>query len=485
MEKPGIRVSRRPSERELTKWLSTVEGFTQGLTEVDEQPTRLADYQIDFMRNKSKFRAVEKARGVGFSFGCAAEALAKAHLKKDHTAIFVSMNLEEAIEKIRYANLLYESLPLRWRKKKVVDNKTSLEFEDSSGRFRSRLISHPCKDPRGKHKADVYLDEFAHYGHKQRAVYVAAVPIVSRGNGQLTIGSTPLAAGDLFHDIMKQERKKYAMFTRQSIPWWFCGDLCENVSKATAEAPGLSTAERVHRFGKEILIEIFHSLDVVDFQQEYELLYADETQSYFPYELILSCCSDDLKVCESIDSLVSDCSGDFYAGFDVGRTRNKSELIVIERVKKRLYYRYGKEFDRSKFQYQEEFLRKMLKRSKRFKRLCIDKHGIGMNLAENLRTEFRSRVEGIALIGQMKESLAVDFHIAFENEEIMIPRDRKLIQQIHSIRKKATDAGYARYDTEKNETHHADKMWALALALHAAGSRKRKRKRKAIDASIV
>jgi len=70
-------------------------------------------------------------------------------------------------------------------------------------------------------------------------------------------------------------------------------------------------------------------------------------------------------------------------------------------------------------------------------------------------------------------------------EEVVIPRDRKLTQQIHSIKKKATDAGYSRYDTEKNESHHADKYWSLALAVHAAGRQKRKRKRKAIDASIV
>ena len=36
----------------------------------------------------------------------------------------------------------------------------------------------------------------------------------------------------------------------------------------------------------------------------------------------------------------------------------------------------------------------MLKRSKRIERLCVDRHGIGMNLAENLRSEFRSRAEG-------------------------------------------------------------------------------------------
>jgi len=116
----------------------------------------------------------------------------------------------------------------------------------------------------------------------------------------------------------------------------------------------------------------------------------------------------------------------------------------------------------------------------------IDRHGIGMNLAENLRTEFKSRVEGVALVGQVKESLAVGLKIAFENEGIAIPRDRTLTGQVHSIKKTSTGAGYARFDTETNERHHADKCWALALAVHASGALKRPRRRRdGISASIV
>ena len=477
---------RKPTDRDLDSWRSTAEGFIQSLTESDGKPTKLAGYQIGHLRDRSKFRAREKARGVGFSFICAAEALAKAHIRNDYTAIFVSMNLEEAIEKIRYANLLYETIPLSWRKKKVIDNRTSIEFTDSTGRFRSRLISHPCKDPRGKHKADVYLDEFAHYGHKQRSIYVASVPIVSRGGGQLTIGSTPLAVGDLFHEIVRQERKKYPMFSRMAIPWWLCDALCIDVAAAEAEAPGLDTEERVERFARPSLADIYRSLDVAEFQQEYELAFLDESQTYFPYDLIFGCVSDELRPCEGVEKLLQATKGSLYAGFDVGRTRNTSELIVLEKVSRRLVYRYGRSFDRSRFQEQEASLRKMLKRSGRFKRLCVDRHGIGMNLAENLRGEFRSRVEGVALVGQVKESLAVDLHIAFENEDVSIPRDRDLISQIHSIKKTATDAGYSRYDTEKNEKHHADRYWALALAVHAAGiMREWKRRRPVVTASIV
>ncbi|MFH0910968.1 MAG: terminase family protein [Planctomycetota bacterium] len=482
----GIIAKETPSPEALMKWLTKPEGFIQGLMSSEDEPIRLADYQVKFLQDRSKFRAVEKSRGVGFSFICAAEALAKAHLRKNYTAIFVSMNIVEAIEKIRYANLLFESMPLRWRRKKIVDNKTSVEFEDHTGRFRSRLISHPCKDPRGKHAADAFLDEFAHYGSKQQSIYVAAVPVVSRGEGQLTIGSTPLTVGDLFHGIMRQEHRKYPMFTRTSIPWWACPDFCTDVARARFEAARMETAARVQTFGRPTLQEIFSTLELEDFQQEYELAYNDESQTFFSYDLIFACCQDDMETSKTIDSLLSKTTGDLFMGFDVGRTRNTSELIVLEKKGKRAMYAMGKTFDKTSFQAQEAFLRELLKASSRVQRLCVDRHGIGMNLAENLRTEFKSRVEGIALIGQIKEGLAVGLKIAFENEAVAIPRDRELTSQIHSIKKTSTDAGYARFDTEKNEKHHADRMWALALAVHAMGEMRGKRKRQVgVQASIV
>jgi len=106
---------------------------------------------------------------------------------------------------------------------------------------------------------------------------------------------------------------------------------------------------------------------------------------------------------------------------------------------------------------QEAYLRRMLKTSAHFQRLCIDRHDIGMNLAENLRTEFRARVEEIILIGQVKETLAIDLKIAFENETVAIPRTCDLTAQIHSIKKTPTRAGYAHFDIKK-ERHHTDKF---------------------------
>ncbi len=58
--------------------------------------------------------------------------------------------------------------------------------------------------------------------------------------------------------------------------------------------------------------------------------------------------------------------------------------------------------------------------------------------------------------------------------------------QIHSIQKTPTEGGQARFDTEKNERHQADKFWALALAVRAVGLGKERRpRRQRISASIV
>ncbi len=112
--------------------------------------------------------------------------------------------------------------------------------------------------------------------------------------------------------------------------------------------------------------------------------------------------------------------------------------------------------------------------------------GVRFKVGEVIQTKNQYDLDGIALVGQVKETLAVDLKIAFESELVAIPRNRELMGQIHSIKKTPTQAGYARFDTEKNERHHADKFWALALAVHAAGvTRDTRRRRHRITASIV
>ena len=77
------------------------------------------------------------------------------------------------------------------------------------------------------------------------------------------------------------------------------------------------------------LIEQLDSLPLDDFQQEFEGRFVDETYSFFPYELILPCTTDDMVMVDDPTSMRAP-EGRLVAGFDVGRTRDRSELAVFE-----------------------------------------------------------------------------------------------------------------------------------------------------------
>lgn len=467
----GIVVKATPAPDEMIDWLSTIPGFIEGGTSVDEKPTELYDYQIGLMSSTSRFRAMLKSRQTGLSFTMAAEGLAKTHLKTEHTGIFVSYRLDDAVEKIRHAEMLYESLPAKWKKKRVTDNKTVLEFEDSRGR-RSRLISLPCREPRGKGKADVCLDELP-FMRNPRKIYTAAVPIISRGGGSLMLGSTPLGKGDLFYEIMSGEGVQSGQYQKFRVAWWDCPEFCTNVPAARLLAPTMLTDERVERFGTQTLKEIRASLDLESFQQEYELTFVDAAVAFIPWELIQAATrdADDLPVARSVNELMAlDIKGPLTAGYDVGRRRNASELHVLEQVGSRFRLRLAMTLAQTDFDLQEATLLDLLNRRRDVYRLCIDETGIGMQLAEKVVKRYPGRAEGITFTAPTKSVMAHQLKIDFEGKNLELPADRDLMLQIHSVRKTITVAGNIRLDTEHDEKHHADMFWALALARHAAAT---------------
>lgn len=481
----AVVVKEQPLPDQMLDWLATVPGFLNGLTGVDGRPTELYDYQVRLMTSPSRFRAVLKSRQTGLSFSMAAEGVAKAHLKREHTSIFVSYALRDAVEKIRHADMLYDSLPARWRKKRVTDNKTQLEFEDSRGR-RTRLISLPCRDPRGLGKADVNLDEMP-FMRDPRKIYRAAVPIISRGGGTLTLGSTPLGKGDQFYEILEGDVDKYPAYERIRVAWWDCPEFCTNVPAARLLAPTMTTDQRVARFGTQALKDIRDSLDLESFQQEYELTFVDAAVAFIPWDLIQAATrdTDDLPVVRvgarsqdgiSVENVLDELarltiSGPLTAGYDVGRRRNASELIVLEQVGTRYRERLHVTLPQTDFALQQDMVLTLLARRPDLYRLCIDETGIGMQLAENVVKKFPARAEGITFTGPIKSLMGHQLKIDFEGKHLEIAADRDLMAQIHSVRKTVTQAWNIRLDTEHDDKHHADMFWALALARHAAATK--------------
>ena len=450
----------KQTEADLLDWLATEAGFVEGLLRYDDEPVKLEAYQRAFMQCDSRFRWVSKARQIGYSFLFACEALARCHLRDGYTAIFVSYSQSDATEKVLLARQLFENLPLGFRKPLVTDAKTELAFESNArGKQPSRIISVPSKAPRGK-KGDIYLDELAHYAN-DRDVYNGSTALILRAHGQLTGCSTPLGRRGVFWEVAREQLRSYPHHWRQVVPWWLCKFFCRDIHDAAIEAPSMPTAERVARFGTPAIIAQFEALGLDEFQQEFECKFVDESYSYYPYDLILPATRDEVVLVDDITDIPAP-KGRLLAGYDVGRTRDLAELAIFEERERKLTCRLLKSYKQMPFAEQEAELRRVLN-TLPIARLSIDATGLGMHLAENLGAEF-PQVSAEPFTNASKERWATHFKILLQRKDVALPRDRALVAQIHSIRRRVLPSGKVAYVAERTGGGHADRFWAVALA---------------------
>lgn len=437
-------------------------------------------YQLAFLLNDSHMTHDIKARQIGWSWIAAAEAVACAILTPNTPNIFVSINLEEAQEKIRYAKAVLESLDYDVRPRLIVDNRFELEFPNGS-----RLISHPCRPVRGKAKARVYLDEFAHYP-KDREIYTSALPVTTRG-GVIRMGSSPLGASGMFWEIGSQALQTYPAYARTRVPWWASAALCKDVELAAKVCPDMPTEERVKLFGRPRLVDIFENMLLEDFQQEYECNWVDESVAWIPWPVIkrnqalmdTQSFYRQANDVESAEKMISEVwracrehwiSVPLVGGMDIGRKKNLTEIILLGIEGRSLPYRLGISLDRVEYDAQYSVVKKMLDRLP-IVNFLIDGTGMGAQFGEDAERDWPSIVESVVFTNPSKEMWAVETKLKFERAEVPIPMDRSLAYQIHSIKKMITSAKNVVFDTKKNEKHHADKFWALALAIFGAKSR--------------
>lgn len=466
------------------KLLNTEIGFLSTLGHFGGVRLEFDPFQLRFLACSNRFRSLLKSRQVGYSFIMAAEMLARTHLRDTHHSVCISYNLDDAKEKISLIKELHDDLPLGYQKKIVTDTKTEISFESRAHKRRiSKVNSLPSKAPRGKW-GDVYIDEFAHCLN-DRAIYAGATACTIRHDNQVTIGSTPLGKRGMFFRIHEQSDAEFRGFWRMDVPWWRCKKFCKDPIEAAKFAPTLATADRVERFGTRQLYDQFGALPLDDFQQEYELNFQDERIAFFPLELILACCRFDagdrddfrggtLRIFESPEELALEAEGlgPLYAGFDVGRTKHASELIVLEERENRFTLRYKETFRNVPFATQLDKLSHLITLlGNHLRAFRIDRTGLGLNLAEDLFRKFGPKIEQWHFTNQIKVELANNLKILLEGRALDLPKNRDMIGQLGSMKQKISESGNTIFDVSKNEKHHCDLVWGLALA----GWRKRKR----------
>ncbi len=438
------------------------------------ETARWEHFQLAHLSDDRTFRIEDKSRQIAWSFTVAAESVAEALLTVSDT-LFVSINLDEAMEKIRYARRVFECLRLGGLPRLTRDNELSLEFSNGT-----RIMSLPSKPPRGKARMNVVLDEFAHVQH-DREIYTAALPIISKG-GRLRIGSSPMGASGIFWEVYSEKMRPYPGYARKATPWWEVQAFCADVRQARRLAPGMPTAQRVESFGTERLQAIYANMPEEDFQQEYECEFVDESTAWITWAEILANQSDTLWHCQArtvdealaaIDQVAQACRQGVIetalaGGMDIGRKRDLTELVFVGKATTRQYpYRLGISLAQVSFESQLAVASKALDILPVTKFL-VDQTGIGMQLAESLEKRFPLRAEGVSFTNASKELWSTELKVHVQRGATPLPVDRELAYQLHSVKKKVTANKNVVFDTEGSEKHHADKYWALALAIWAA-----------------
>ncbi len=393
----------------------------------------LYGYQKEFLECEDQFRLVLKSRQIGFSYVSSLDALIGALSGRNQ--LFLSASEEQALILMRYVK--------QWASRGGIEFKKDSEHEiELHNGTIIKALAHNFRTVQG-FTGDIWMDEFAWYPNQKR-IWHAFVPSIGAIKGRLTILSTPFEEQSLFHELYKDELK-YFMFTR----------FCINIYRAIED--GLD-------FDLETMRALF---DHETWASAYECQFVDDESSLMSIGLIKSCVDEKLfyHTPSSTKSL--------YCGFDVGRVKDKSTLAGVS-LDKDIYSLVAMDvLAKAKFDEQKHHLKGFL-RTYPLALLKMDKTGLGLNLAENLSDIFKSRVSGVWFTNTKKEEMALNLKKLFEDKRIRIPNDPALISDIHAIKRTIGTKSF-KYDAKRNEYGHADRFWALALALSHVEAVRRKR----------
>lgn len=464
------------SPTELVSLLATSPGvFLETLTELNGQPFRLEPYQVRLLNDLSLFRLVNKSRQIGFSTIIAAEGFHKAAvapwLRKPYTANYVSVNQNEAGDKVEIVRRLYHSVPDELKESGIKPELwTDSQFEIAFGRppYQGTLVSQPASSAIRGGRKDVYFDEFAHIRDAKK-LYQAALPAITRGDSRITIVSTPLGQSGLFYDIAV-DSDAYPEYSRHSIPWWESRAMVKDgyYEEALANAVNLPTPERVAEYGSDKLNAIFRSFgsDLISFQTEYEATFVDESEAYFPWDLVVSCRNDQLRIWRDWPENYEP-QGWLAIGMDLAKERDATVIIVTEIIEhegetKRIV-RFIREMH-SSYEEQFRYLQGLIARVKP-NRVSIDQTGVGQMFVERAKREIpHSNIEGVVFTNQKKERWATSFKGDMQLGNIEYPAHPDLMRQIHGIRRKKTESNFYKFSGI-----HDDYFWSLVLSAYGEG----------------
>lgn len=421
-------------------------------------------YQGRWIADTSRLKLMEKSRQIGLSWSTAYAATERRARQGARLDEWVSsrddLQARLFIEDCKHFAQALDAAAVDLGEVVLDPDKkqTALVLQFANGRRIHSLSSNP--DGQAGKRGGRILDEFALHPDP-RKLWTITYPGITWG-GQLEVISTHRGSQNFFNQLVREIRehgnpKKISLHRvtlQDALDQGFLYKL-QQALPADAEQQAMDEAEYFD-FVKS------GAADEESFQQEYMCMAADDGRAFLEYDLIASGEYPSTADWQRTEG------GPLYAGVDIGRKKDLTVLWVVELLGDVLYTRHIEAMEKMRKSQQEAILYPWFERCER---VCIDNTGLGIGWTDDAQDQFGEyRIEGVTFTARVKETLAYPVRSKLEDRKVRIPYDPVIRADLRKVSKETTAAGNIRFNAERDEAGHADRFWALALAIHAASS---------------
>lgn len=438
---------------------------------IPAKDTLLLPYQARWVKDRSRLKVAEKSRQIGWTWATAYGLVSRKSLVDAQLDAWISsrddIQARLFLEDCKaFAKLL--QLGASDLGEKVIDDKGHSAYVLA---FANALRAHSMSsnpDAQAGKRGDRVLDEFALHPDP-RKLYAIAYPGITWG-GSMEIFSTHRGSYNFFNELIREVREK-------GNP--------KNISLHRVTLEDALNDGFLYKLQQKLPLEDERQqMDEADyfdfiragcpddesFQQEYQCVPADDATAFLPYDLIAACEYQPDVSWEYALADMAACQNPLYVGVDIGRKKDLTVIYVIEKVAGQFLTRHIVCLQNMPKPQQEEILWPILE-IPTVQRACMDYTGLGIGWGDDAQAQFgKYRIELVTFTPRVKEELAYPVKAAMEDRTLKIPYDKFLRADLRAIRKETTASNNIRFTAESNEDGHADRFWALALAIHAGKS---------------
>jgi hypothetical protein len=405
------------------------------------------------LRDLSQRQVAVCGRGWGKSLVFSRKNLWLLFTKPNVESLIISSTQRQSMIMFEYCMSTINANPLLWEMvERPGTTRTVIKLKPP---LNGKIVALPCSPNklRGYHPDWIFLDEASIIPSDMISSEI--MMMLTKSNAGLVMSGTPLAFDHIF-------RKAFLDTQRYSIHHY-----------ASDSSPLVN---------KEQLLEWQDMMTKEEWQREVEASWVEETQTFFPMDLIASCIDPELdnpnSDCSYIDNIENVTPAhhgrrQYFAGLDLGKQVDFSVLAVVElRDRRDVRLVHKRQFPLGTPYPEVIGYVARANQAFNFRGVYVDKTGIGDAVVDELYDIDVGEVRGVFFTDTEKESMLNYLKLLMEKCQLKIrAEDKELMAQLNEQQYEYLKPQSAQERIHLHFRHprgrHDDQLFALALACYA------------------